>query len=53
MQTLLSYQHAKNADRQIDGFSALYSRLARVPALVQVSYAYLDCFVSLVFDVAT
>ena len=55
MHRLLSYQHANNADgwtdRQTDGFSALYSRLASVPALPCwcMTYAYLNCYVSYVF----
>ena len=40
----------KNADGRMDGFSAVYSTLASIPGpIVQVLYAYLDCYVSLVF----
>ena len=36
MHRLLSYQCAKNADRQTDSFSTLYSRLTFVHTLVQI-----------------
>ena len=51
----LSYQRAKKCrrtDRQTDGFSALYSRLASVPALscrCIYDLAYLVCYTSQVY----
>ena len=42
--TLLSYERSKNADRQTDGFSSLYSRLPRVYIILYYVHFGITCF---------